>query len=168
MFDALDFLAELTQHIPPKGTQLIRRYGLYSSRIKARWEEMDYIADRAPHGWRAEHDQNVGSDHTVLGFSPFSDSVLRQSTPMWLRPPLRTTSSPPVCAPMEPTARPRAIRSFGSGPIPASGGLRRVHFCYQSAESVTPIVSPELGTRYGLDIEPLRPCTSGMRSSIGR
>ena len=34
MFDALDFLAELTQHIPPKGTQLIRRYGLYSSRIR--------------------------------------------------------------------------------------------------------------------------------------
>lgn len=27
-FDAPDFLAELTQHIPPKGTQLIRRYGL--------------------------------------------------------------------------------------------------------------------------------------------
>ena len=59
MFDALDFLAELTQHIPPKGTQLIRRYGLYSSRIKGRWgrwEEMDYVADRAPEGWRAEHD----------------------------------------------------------------------------------------------------------------
>ena len=28
MFDALDFIAELTQHIPPKGLQLIRRYGL--------------------------------------------------------------------------------------------------------------------------------------------
>ncbi len=36
MFDALDFLAELTQHIPPKGVQLIRCYGLYSSRIKGR------------------------------------------------------------------------------------------------------------------------------------
>ena len=32
MFEACDFLAELTQHIPPKGVQLIRRYGLYSSR----------------------------------------------------------------------------------------------------------------------------------------
>ena len=32
MFNALDFLAELTQHIPPKGVQLIRRYGLHSSR----------------------------------------------------------------------------------------------------------------------------------------
>ena len=27
LFDALDFLAELTQHIPPKRLQLIRRYG---------------------------------------------------------------------------------------------------------------------------------------------
>jgi hypothetical protein len=36
MFDALDFLAELTQHIPPKRLQLIRRYGLYASRTKGR------------------------------------------------------------------------------------------------------------------------------------
>jgi len=33
MFDALDFLAELTQQIPPKGTQLIRRYGLYAETL---------------------------------------------------------------------------------------------------------------------------------------
>jgi hypothetical protein len=31
LFDVLDFLAELTQHIPPKRLQLIRRYGLYAS-----------------------------------------------------------------------------------------------------------------------------------------
>ena len=35
LFAALDFLAELTQHVPPKGLQLIRRYGLYASRTKA-------------------------------------------------------------------------------------------------------------------------------------
>jgi hypothetical protein len=74
MFDALDFLAELTQHIPPKGTQLIRRYGLYSSRTKGRWEEMDHVAERAPHGWRAEHELNVASDQEALGSSPMSDS----------------------------------------------------------------------------------------------
>ncbi|TVQ41519.1 MAG: hypothetical protein EA384_00185, partial [Spirochaetaceae bacterium] len=34
MFEALDFLTDLTQHIPPKGLQLIRRYGLYASRTK--------------------------------------------------------------------------------------------------------------------------------------
>jgi len=32
LFDALDFLAELTQHVPPKGVRLIRRYWLYSCR----------------------------------------------------------------------------------------------------------------------------------------
>jgi len=34
---------------------------------------MDYIAERAPQGWRGERDQNVGSDQTILGFSPLSD-----------------------------------------------------------------------------------------------
>ena len=80
LFDALDFLAELTQHIPPKGTQLIRRYGLYSSRIKGRWEEMDYVADRASHGWRAEHEHTGASDDGPLEFSPLSDSEEIDST----------------------------------------------------------------------------------------
>jgi hypothetical protein len=44
MFDALDFLAELTQHIPPKRLQLIRRYGLYASRTKGRWDEMPWVS----------------------------------------------------------------------------------------------------------------------------
>lgn len=50
MFDALAFIAELTQHIPPRGVQLIRRYGLYSSRIKGRWSEMTHVVERAPSG----------------------------------------------------------------------------------------------------------------------
>jgi hypothetical protein len=33
-FKVLDFIAELTQHIPTKGQHLIRYYGLYSSRTK--------------------------------------------------------------------------------------------------------------------------------------
>ncbi len=36
MFKALDFIAELTQHIPPKHKHLIRYYGLYSSRTKGK------------------------------------------------------------------------------------------------------------------------------------
>ena len=54
MFEALDFIAELTQHIPPKGVQLIRRYGIYSSRIKSRWSDIPYVAERAPVGWKAQ------------------------------------------------------------------------------------------------------------------
>ncbi len=71
MFDALDFLAELTQHVPPKRTQLIRRYGLYSSRIRGRWEKMPYVADRAPAGWRQVRDAE--SDFDALGYTPMSE-----------------------------------------------------------------------------------------------
>jgi len=72
MFDSLDFIAELTQHIPPKGVQLIRRYGLYSSRIKGRWSEMTYVVERAPSGWKASH--AVATDYPEeLGFEPLSE-----------------------------------------------------------------------------------------------
>ena len=36
LFNAGDFIAELTQHIPPKHKHLIRYYGLYSSRTKGK------------------------------------------------------------------------------------------------------------------------------------
>jgi len=59
IFEAADFLAELTQHIPPKGVQLIRRYGLYSSRIKGNWENIPEVAERAPPGWKKQHGMAV-------------------------------------------------------------------------------------------------------------
>jgi len=67
----LDFLAALTQHIPPKALQLIRRYGLYASRTKGRRYEMPWVAERAPDGWKATHRNSAGSDD--LGFEPLSD-----------------------------------------------------------------------------------------------
>ena len=36
LFKAVDFIAELTLHIPPKHKHLIRYYGLYSSRSKGK------------------------------------------------------------------------------------------------------------------------------------
>jgi hypothetical protein len=36
-FDPLDFLAQLTTHIPRKGTHMVRYYGAYSSRRRAEW-----------------------------------------------------------------------------------------------------------------------------------
>ena len=71
LFDALDFLAELTQHIPPKGLQLIRRYGLYASRTKGRWYEMPWVAERAPEGWKIAHQNSSGSDD--MGYDSLSD-----------------------------------------------------------------------------------------------
>jgi hypothetical protein len=71
LFGALDFLAELTQHLPPKGLQLIRRYGLYASRTKGRWNEMPWVTERAPEGWRATHQRGVAAED--LGYEPLSD-----------------------------------------------------------------------------------------------
>jgi len=34
VLDPLDFLAEFTQHIPPKGSHLIRYYGWYSNKAR--------------------------------------------------------------------------------------------------------------------------------------
>ena len=73
MFNAFDFLAELTQHIPPKGVQLIRRYGLYSSRTKGSWEDMPYVSERAPAGWKRQHGVAVHAD-TPEDFEPLPDS----------------------------------------------------------------------------------------------
>ncbi len=55
MFDGCDFLAELTQHIPPKGVPYIRRYGLYASRTRGKWTEHPEIVRYAPKGWKAIH-----------------------------------------------------------------------------------------------------------------
>ncbi len=52
MFKGCDFLAELTQHIPPKGIQYIRRYGLYASRTRGKWSEHLEIVRHAPEGWK--------------------------------------------------------------------------------------------------------------------
>ena len=61
LFDPLDFLAELTQHIPPARMQLIRRYGLYSSRIKGHWTRMAYVLQRAPSGWTSQVDETAAT-----------------------------------------------------------------------------------------------------------
>ena len=73
MFEATDFLAELTQHIPPKGVQLIRRYGLYSSRIKGNWENIPAVAERAPAGWKKQHGM-VPQVCDAESFDPLSDT----------------------------------------------------------------------------------------------
>ncbi len=72
MFEALDFLADLTQHVPPRRVQLIRRYGLYSSRTKGCWTRMPHVAARAPEGWRASH-RSQAPRADDLGFEPLYD-----------------------------------------------------------------------------------------------
>ena len=70
MMDGAEFIRELVQHIPPKRIQLIRRYGLYSSRGKGRWNEMEYVAERAPQAWKEAH----AVQHEAPAFEPIPES----------------------------------------------------------------------------------------------
>ncbi len=54
-FSTMRFISELTQHIPPKGSQYIRRYGLYASRTKGKWPDKPHVVRLAPEGWKKEH-----------------------------------------------------------------------------------------------------------------
>lgn len=72
LFDALEFLAELTQHIPPLRVQLIRRYVVYSSRTKGRWSQMPHVAARAPEGWRESYAPDASAPDGP-GFEPLDD-----------------------------------------------------------------------------------------------
>ena len=51
-FTVMGSLLELTQHIPPRGSQYIRRYGLYASRTKGKWPDLPHVVRLAPAGWK--------------------------------------------------------------------------------------------------------------------
>jgi hypothetical protein len=72
MFEALDFPAELTRHIPPKPVQLIRRYGLCPSPTKGCRTRMPHVAARAPEGRRRSHRSTEAEAYTP-GFEPLDD-----------------------------------------------------------------------------------------------
>jgi len=50
-FTGLDFIAQLTLHISPKGKHLVRRYGVYSSRSRITWEKRKALSLKAPEKW---------------------------------------------------------------------------------------------------------------------
>ena len=72
-FPVMRFLLELTQHIPPRGSQYIRRYGLYASRTKGTWPEMPHVMRLAPTGWKSEHLQASESAQPYVEESAYSD-----------------------------------------------------------------------------------------------
>ncbi len=47
-WNATDFIAQLTQFIPPWGVRYVHYYGLYSSRCKARWESLPLTSPMSP------------------------------------------------------------------------------------------------------------------------
>ena len=64
LFEAPEFIALLTQHLPPRGTHYIRRYGLYSSRSRGKWTDMPYVAASAPNGWKQNRLDSPASHDT--------------------------------------------------------------------------------------------------------
>jgi hypothetical protein len=44
ILEPLDFLAEFTQHIPPKGSHLIRYYGWYSNKSRGMRRKLEAVA----------------------------------------------------------------------------------------------------------------------------
>jgi len=66
MFEACDFIAELTQHIPPKHKHYIRYYGLYSSRGKGKTRAEGKLTHLLPSGFVQEKAVPIAStDNTV-------------------------------------------------------------------------------------------------------
>ena len=68
--DALDFIAALTAHIPPKGRQYIRRYGLYSSRTRGVWLGMEFCIRLAPPGWKEKYLDNPADSKQISAEIP--------------------------------------------------------------------------------------------------
>jgi hypothetical protein len=94
-FDALDFIAEVTAHIPPKNKQYIRRYGLstslnsyyknkrciYASRTRGTWYRFEHIVRLAPSGWKEKNKQEFATDVHVPETQECSvDEKKRKST----------------------------------------------------------------------------------------
>jgi hypothetical protein len=61
-FDGLDFIAQLTLHIPEKGKHLVRRDGVYASRSRGAWKHRPALALRAAAGWYGREDEAVAEE----------------------------------------------------------------------------------------------------------
>ena len=71
VLNVLDFIALLTQHIPPKNKQYVRRYGLYASRTRGIWEHSPFIVRLAPNGWKEMHrKEKNGTELSAVGETP--------------------------------------------------------------------------------------------------
>jgi hypothetical protein len=86
-FPVTRFLLELAQHIPPRGSQYIRRYGLYAAlrrtaRTNGKWPDMPHVMRLAPAGWKAERLKASESVESYYEASSVSDQESRST---WVR-----------------------------------------------------------------------------------
>lgn len=74
-FALLDFIAQVTLHVPPRGRYLMRRYGLYSSRRRGTWKGRPAHSSCAPDNWYgrkavgAPAPSDASKDQEVSAFS---------------------------------------------------------------------------------------------------
>jgi len=85
IFDALDFIALLTQHLPPRGVHYIRRYGLYCSRGRGTWTDKPYAAALAPDGWRQKHLDSPDSHSTQEDYESERSVCSSERRAAWAR-----------------------------------------------------------------------------------
>ena len=85
LFDASDFIALLTPHLPPKGVQYLRRYGLYSSRSRGKWTDKPYVAALAPDGWKHKHLDSLDSHETQENHDPDFSVCSPERRAAWAR-----------------------------------------------------------------------------------
>jgi len=83
-FPVIRFFLELTQHIPPKGCQYIRRYGLYASRTKGKWPNKPHVVRLAPAGWKEQQPQ-AGQDLQPYDVEQADSVSDRESRSTWAR-----------------------------------------------------------------------------------
>jgi hypothetical protein len=81
-FPVTRFLLELTQHIPPRGSQYIRRYGLYASRTKGKWPDMPHVMRLAPARWKADR---LKASDPVQSYCEESGVPDQESSRTWAR-----------------------------------------------------------------------------------
>jgi len=81
-FSVTRFLLELIQHVPPRGSQYIRQYGLYASRTKGKWTDIPHVMRLAPAGWKAERLQASESIRSCYEEKAVSDQESRST---WAR-----------------------------------------------------------------------------------
>ena len=82
LWDAMDFIAALTQFIPPWGVRCIHYYGLYSSPCKARWQLLPHVARVAPAAWKESHAEQLPGDP---GFAQRQTVPQRACRSAWAR-----------------------------------------------------------------------------------
>ena len=81
-YSSLDFIAQVTLHVPPRGKHLVRRYGLYSSRGRGTWKDRPALRSRAPENW---YGRKASADPTLPDAPKDQEVGARSRRKAWAR-----------------------------------------------------------------------------------